>query len=110
MPSHQHGYSRINFGTRKCTRYKGRELLCSKSQNIRPTAYYHSKIDYKYHLTMKYLTSAIVASALLGQALAICPGFNYGVGNQQNLGGGVSRCKSRCSRLTQPRPSLLVSL
>lgn len=24
-------------------------------------------------------------------AAAICPGFNYGIGNQQNLGNGVSR-------------------
>ena len=23
---------------------------------------------------------------------AICPGFNYGIGNQQSLGNGVSRC------------------
>ena len=27
-------------------------------------------------------------------AAAICPGFNFGVGNQQSLGSGVSRCKS----------------
>lgn len=26
-------------------------------------------------------------------ALAICPGFNYGIGNQQVLGDGISRCK-----------------
>ncbi|KAF7796576.1 hypothetical protein EIP86_007757 [Pleurotus ostreatoroseus] len=40
---------------------------------------------------MQKLTFAIVLSAVVGQAFAICPGFNYGVGNQQNLGNGVSR-------------------
>lgn len=41
---------------------------------------------------MKYFTSAVIFSAVMGQALAICPGFNYGIGHQQDLGNGVSRC------------------
>ena len=50
----------------------------------------HSTISYL--LSMKYFTTAVVLSAVLGQAVGICPGFNYGIGNQQNLGNGVSRC------------------
>ena len=41
-------------------------------------------------------TFAIVAllAAVASQVSAICPGYNYGIGNQMNLGGGVSRCTS----------------
>lgn len=41
---------------------------------------------------MKYSTSVIVLTVAIGQAMAICPGFNFGIGNQQNLGNGISRC------------------
>jgi hypothetical protein len=37
-------------------------------------------------------TSFVVLFGALGSALAICPGFNYGIGNQQNFGNGISRC------------------
>ena len=47
------------------------------------------------------LAAAVLALAA-GQAAAICPGFNYGVGNQQNLGSGVSRCTSPLSRRPSP--------
>lgn len=40
---------------------------------------------------MKYSTSVIVLTVAIGQAMAICPGFNFGIGNQQNLGNGISR-------------------
>ncbi|KAL1606231.1 hypothetical protein SLS60_003633 [Paraconiothyrium brasiliense] len=40
---------------------------------------------------MQFTTVFIAASSLAGSALAICPGFNYGIGNQQKLGGGISR-------------------
>ncbi|KIP06847.1 hypothetical protein PHLGIDRAFT_444461 [Phlebiopsis gigantea 11061_1 CR5-6] len=40
---------------------------------------------------MKFFASAIALSVVIGQVAAICPGFNYGVGHQQNLGNGVSR-------------------
>ena len=43
---------------------------------------------------MQPISFALVLSAVVGQALAICPGFNYGIGNQQNLGNGISRCMS----------------
>jgi hypothetical protein len=34
----------------------------------------------------------VVLFGALGSALAICPGFNYGISNQQNFGNGISRC------------------
>ncbi|KAF7796660.1 hypothetical protein EIP86_007843 [Pleurotus ostreatoroseus] len=40
---------------------------------------------------MHKLTAAVVLSAITGQVFAICPGFNFAIGNQQDLGGGVSR-------------------
>lgn len=27
-------------------------------------------------------------------AAAICPGYNYGIGNVQNLGDGINKCES----------------
>ena len=42
---------------------------------------------------MKTFTFFALVAAGAGQASAICAGFNYGIGNQQNLGGGVSRCE-----------------
>ncbi|KAH6867445.1 hypothetical protein BKA70DRAFT_1494279 [Coprinopsis sp. MPI-PUGE-AT-0042] len=39
---------------------------------------------------MHFLTLLIVPLAA-SFAVAICPGFNYGIGNQQDLGNGVSR-------------------
>ena len=32
-------------------------------------------------------------------AVAICPGFNYAVGNMQSLGNGVNRCSYLISAL-----------
>ncbi|KAL2288685.1 hypothetical protein FJTKL_03375 [Diaporthe vaccinii] len=43
---------------------------------------------------MQFLTLKLVVLTVLGSASsvgAICPGFNAGIGHQQNLGGGVSR-------------------
>jgi hypothetical protein len=43
---------------------------------------------------MKFTIAAVVLPLFLAyQAAAICPGFNYGIGNVQNLGNGVNRCK-----------------
>ena len=47
---------------------------------------------------MQYLTISLALPLLLAsQAIAICPGFNYGIGNVQNEGklgdSDVSRCK-----------------
>ncbi|KAJ4356800.1 uncharacterized protein N0V89_004837 [Didymosphaeria variabile] len=39
----------------------------------------------------QFITVFLAASSLAGSALAICPGFNYGIGNQQKLGNGISR-------------------
>lgn len=36
---------------------------------------------------------AIGVLALANAALAICPGFNFGIGNVQSLGNGVNRCE-----------------
>ncbi|KAK7706665.1 hypothetical protein SLS64_007496 [Diaporthe eres] len=43
---------------------------------------------------MQFPTLKLVVLTVLGSASsvgAICPGFNAGIGHQQNLGGGVSR-------------------
>ena len=37
---------------------------------------------------------AFVLSAVVGQAFAVCPGFNYGIGDVQPLGSGFNRCQS----------------
>jgi hypothetical protein len=43
---------------------------------------------------MKFTIATVVLPLFLAyQAAAICPGFNYGIGNVQNLGNGVNRCK-----------------
>lgn len=38
-----------------------------------------------------HFTSIVLAASAAGSALAICPGFNFGIGNQENLGNGISR-------------------
>ena len=38
-----------------------------------------------------HFSTLMIAPFVAGLASAICPGFNYGIGNQQNLGNGVSR-------------------
>ncbi|KAF9256641.1 hypothetical protein L218DRAFT_881271 [Marasmius fiardii PR-910] len=40
---------------------------------------------------MKTFTSLFVTVVSIGQVMAICPGFNFGIGNLQDLGGGVNR-------------------
>ncbi|KAF1968340.1 hypothetical protein BU23DRAFT_541261 [Bimuria novae-zelandiae CBS 107.79] len=35
--------------------------------------------------------STVTLISLAGSAAAICPGFNFGIGNQQDLGNGISR-------------------
>ncbi|KAJ7495419.1 hypothetical protein FB451DRAFT_1020090 [Mycena latifolia] len=42
---------------------------------------------------MKTTASLALFVALATNVAAICPGFNFGIGNQINLGGGTSRCK-----------------
>ena len=37
---------------------------------------------------------ALLVAVAVGQAVAICPGFNYAIGNVIPLGGGVNRCTS----------------
>src|SRR6266436_3688519 len=39
---------------------------------------------------MKFIVATL---ALAGYVSAICPGFNYGIGNVQPLGNGINRCK-----------------
>ncbi|KAL5440173.1 hypothetical protein PMIN06_009747 [Paraphaeosphaeria minitans] len=36
-------------------------------------------------------TSILLAATSAGSTLAICPGFNYGIGNKQDLGNGITR-------------------
>jgi hypothetical protein len=43
---------------------------------------------------MKFtIATAILPLFLAHQAVGICPGFNFGIGNVQRLGNGVNRCK-----------------
>lgn len=43
---------------------------------------------------MKFaVATAILPLFLAYQAVAICPGFNFGIGNVQSLGNGINRCK-----------------
>jgi hypothetical protein len=38
-----------------------------------------------------HFSTLMLAPLAAGFASAICPGFNFGIGNQQNLGNGISR-------------------
>ncbi|KAL0958452.1 hypothetical protein HGRIS_000594 [Hohenbuehelia grisea] len=40
---------------------------------------------------MKHFAALVFVPLFATGVSAICPGFNYGIGNQQSLGGGVSR-------------------
>lgn len=51
---------------------------------------------------------AAVSATVTGVA-AICPGYNYGIGNQMKLGSGVSRCTSSGSFFSAFSPILLVT-
>jgi hypothetical protein len=43
---------------------------------------------------MKFtIATAILPLFLAHQAVGICPGFNFGIGNVQRLGNGANRCK-----------------
>ena len=45
-------------------------------------------------LPMKFtIATTILPLFLAHQAVGICPGFNYGIGNVQRLGNGINRCK-----------------
>ena len=62
-------------------------------QNFNSLIFDHSQLIFSTTLSMKTFTFVALVAAAAGQASAICAGFNYGIGNQQNLGGGVSRCE-----------------
>ncbi|KAF8224619.1 hypothetical protein L208DRAFT_1310296 [Tricholoma matsutake] len=40
---------------------------------------------------MKFTAAAVVPFLVASQVAAICPGFNYGIGNVQRLGNGINR-------------------
>ncbi|KIL71374.1 hypothetical protein M378DRAFT_93899 [Amanita muscaria Koide BX008] len=40
---------------------------------------------------MKFTAAAVVPFLIASQVAAICPGFNYGIGNVQSLGNGINR-------------------
>ena len=43
---------------------------------------------------MKFTVATVILPLFLAhQAVAICPGFNFGIGNIQRLGNGINRCK-----------------
>jgi hypothetical protein len=43
---------------------------------------------------MKFtIATTILPLFLARQAVGICPGFNFGIGNVQRLGNGINRCK-----------------
>ena len=41
---------------------------------------------------MQPITFVLVLSTAVSQALAVCPGYNFAIGNQESLGSGFSRC------------------
>ena len=49
-------------------------------------------------LAMKYFVALATLVAAASQVSAICPGFNYAIGNQIYLGDGISRCRSSLGR------------
>jgi hypothetical protein len=59
--------------------------------------YTPTKATSKYHI-MKVFTITSTVLAAVVHVSAICPGFNYGIGNQQKLGSGISRCISHRHR------------
>lgn len=76
----------VRHGIKALAFSKGRDQHPSKSLQLEQLPLYK----------MQSLTLAFVLSAVVGQTLAICAGFNYAIGHQQNLGGGVSRCTFSC--------------
>ncbi len=45
-------------------------------------------------IQMLKLKSAMLVLPFITQiAVAVCPGFNFAIGNVQPLGGGINRCK-----------------
>jgi hypothetical protein len=46
---------------------------------------------------MKFTAAAVVPFLVASQVAAICPGFNYGIGNVQRLGNGINRCPCNSS-------------
>lgn len=63
-----------------------KQLISSKSLKLSNTPIYTMKF------TLALATLTMTAGGI-SSVLAICPGFNYGVGNVQSLGNGISRCK-----------------
>ena len=56
-----------------------------------------------------FLKAIILPLLLVSPTLAICPGFNYAIGNVEALGGGVNRCRSSlilCPQLIRCRECL----
>jgi hypothetical protein len=58
-----------------------------------------------------HFSTLILVPLAAGFASAICPGFNFGIGNQQSLGGGTNRwtvydanCKAVDSLTTNKNP------
>ena len=51
--------------------------------------------------TMKFtIATTFLPLFLAHQAVGICPGFNFGIGNAQGLGNGINRCKCYTLPLT----------
>ena len=50
--------------------------------------------DNKLEIAMQsFLKTLLLPLLLVAPGLAICPGFNFAIGNAQPLSGGINRCK-----------------
>ena len=45
-------------------------------------------------LVMKYLVAFVALAVAASQVSAVCPGFNFAIGNQIAVGGDLSHCRS----------------
>jgi NAD dependent epimerase/dehydratase family enzyme len=78
--------------------YKGEEDSLAESSS---SSNFTSLSDLKLSISDKFTTSnksinmhfstLMIAPFAAGFASAICPGFNFGVGNRQDLGNGISK-------------------
>jgi hypothetical protein len=68
-------------------------LFSSSPKKVKQRSQKRSYLVLPMKFTIVATTTAVLPLFLAQQALAICPGFNFGIGNVQNLGNGISRCK-----------------
>ena len=45
-------------------------------------------------MQVAHLLPIVTIALAASKVAAICPGFNFGIGNVRSLGGGINRCKN----------------